>query len=236
MKITVGLPVYDRKLDYELARCLLAEQVLAQELGDRLIVRFLPSCTNLAMGRNQLVKDFLESGDDRLVFLDSDVTFAPGSLIKIAHYPEEFVGGGYRFKLDTELYPVAFFEDKPLWANEHGLLEVKMVPTGFMSLSRKVFEKFDSKFPNRKYCSLSGEISCYFQIPYKDGILYTEDGFFCEEWREMGGKIYLDPELELTHWNGNIPFKGHIGKWLKSKITPEILEKAKTQIPQKEIA
>src|ERR1051326_6634834 len=142
MKISVGIPVYDGKLSLELAGCLLTEKDIAMKLGDELTVRFLPSCTNLAMGRNQIVKEFLESSDDRLVFVDADVTFEPGALVKLAHYPCDMVGGAYRIKKNEEEYPVAFLDKEELWANEFGLLEVAMVPTGFLSLSRDIFAKF----------------------------------------------------------------------------------------------
>lgn len=217
MKISVGIPVYDGKLTLELASCLLTEQSIAEKLGDQLTVRFLPSCTNLAMGRNQIVKEFLASDDDKLVFVDADVTFEPGALVKLAHYPVEMVGGAYRLKQEEERYPVAFLDKDELWADEFGLLEVAMVPTGFLSLSRAAFERFREKFPGREYES-RGEMSfCYFQIPYRDGALYTEDSYFCREFREAGGTIHLAPEIHLTHWAGNVPYPGHIGNWLRSR-------------------
>jgi glycosyltransferase involved in cell wall biosynthesis len=217
MKISVGIPVYDNKLAVEVASCLLTEKSIAQMMGDQLNVRFLPGCCNLAMGRNQIVKEFLESDDDKLVFLDADVTFQPGGLVKLAHYPVDMVGGAYRLKQDIEEYPVAFLDKDELWANEMGLLEVAMVPTGFLSLSRDVFKKFRQAYPGRFYESRHEQSYCYFQIPYRDGALYTEDAYFCREWRQAGGKIWLDPELYLTHWQYNKPFKGHIGQWLKGR-------------------
>lgn len=219
MKISVGLPVYDGKVCFQQVGCLLTEISIAFQMGDQLTVRFLPSCTNLAMGRNQIVKDFLASDDEKLVFLDADVTFEPGSLVRLAHYPVDLVGGAYRLKKHgDEDYPVGWIEEgADLWANEHGLLEVKMVPTGFLALSREGLAKFREAYPGREYES-RGELSyCYFQIPYKNGFLYTEDAYFCEEWRAMGGKVYLDPMIHLTHWDQNIPFPGHIGNWLKNR-------------------
>ncbi len=219
MRISVGIPVYDGKIAFQVANCLLTEVLLAERLGDKITVRFLNSCSHLPMGRNQLVKEFVDSGDDRLVFLDSDVTFEPGDLIKIAHYPEEFVGGVYRYKTPgIEDYPFAVLSGdgfEELRANSHGLLRVKMLPTGFMSLSPAVFAKFREKFTKRSYEVNGHTIFCYFSMPHHNGCLYGEDGYFCEEWREMGGEIYLNPELTLTHWDGNIPYKGRIGDWLK---------------------
>lgn len=217
MRISVGLPLYDGKMDYRVASCLLTEIAIAAQTGDTLSVSVLAGCSDLARGRNQIVHEFLESDADRLVFLDSDVTFEPGKLLKIAHYPEDIVGGAYRLKgPGPETYPIAFLSDrKELWANEHGLLEVQMVPTGFLSMSRDAFKRFRDAYPGREYQSRGITQYCYFQIPFRDGALYTEDAYFCREWREMGGQLFMDPELTLTHWHGNIPYEGHIGNWLK---------------------
>ena len=217
MRISVGLPLYDGKMDYRVAACLMTEILIAEKNGDSLSLCMLGGCSDLARGRNQIVYEFLESEADRLVFLDSDVTFTPGSLVKIAHYPEDVVGGAYRLKEDgPEQYPIAFLQDrKELRANEHGLLEVAMVPTGFLSMSRNAFKKFKEAYPGREYQSRGVTQYCYFQIPYGDGALYTEDSYFCKEWKAIDGQVFMDPELTLTHWKGNIPSEGHIGNWLK---------------------
>lgn len=216
MKISVNIPLYDGKLQMQSVACLLTETSIAAALGDELTVRFLPSCTNLALGRNRLVKEFLESDAERLVFLDADVTFEPGALVKIAHHRVDFVGGAYRFKQEPERYPVCLLKE-PRDTGPGGIVEVSMVPTGFLSLSRDVFSKFKAGHPGRDFRIDGDESYCYFQIPYRDGALYTEDAYFCREWREIGGAIYLDPEIALTHWEFNRPFKGHIGNWFRRR-------------------
>lgn len=217
MKIFVAIPVYDGKLQIQSVKSLLDEQIIAQAVGDEMQVRFLPSCSHPAMGRNQLVQDFLDSDSDRLIFLDADVTFEPGSLVKIAHSPVAFVGGAYRFKMDQEMYPVGWLDKPDLWANEHGLLEVKTLPGGFLSISRAVFEFLREKHPDREYEHFGKKAFGFFQMRFEDGHLYGEDSYFCKEWRDAGGQVWLDPEITLTHWDFGKPFKGHIGQWLKSR-------------------
>lgn len=216
MRIVVGIPTYDGKLPIEVVRCLLNEQTLALLAGDDLSFRFLPGCSHPAMGRNQLAQDFIDSGADRLVFLDSDVTFNPGDLLKTARQPFDFVGGAYRYKMDDEQYPIGWLEGD-LWANAQGLLEVQTLPGGFLSLSRKVFDKLKSAHPERAYQHFGRVAHAYFQMPFVDGQLCGEDSYFCKEWREAGGKVYLDPELSLTHWDHNKPYIGHIGSWLRNR-------------------
>ena len=222
MIISVGIPVYDGKLQMQSVACLLAVTSIANALGIQLIVNFMPSCTNLALGRNQLVKEFLASDADRLVFLDADVTFEPGNLVTLAMHPVDFIGGAYRLKTNEERYPIHLLNE-PRDIGPNGIVEVAMVSTGFLSLSRKVFETFRNAFPDREYLNEidSQKSFCYFQIPFSNGVLFTEDAYFCKEWRAIGGKIYLDPTPTLTHWQFNTPFKGNFDKWIKTQMIVE---------------
>lgn len=218
MKIVVAIPVYDGKLPVEGVRCLLNEQILALSAGDDFGVRFLPSCSHPAMGRNQLANDFLESDADRLIFLDSDVTFELGELVKVGHHDADFVGGAYRYKQASEDYPVGWLPDPELKGvpmTRSGLLEVASLPGGFLSLSRHVFDVLKAAHPEREYEHFGRRAHAYFQMPFVDGHLCGEDSFFCKEWRAAGGRVFLDPELTLTHWDFNRPFVGHVGRWLK---------------------
>lgn len=196
------------------------EQVLSLAYGDDLQMSFLPACSHPAMGRNQLADDFMRSHFDRLVFLDADITFDQGSLLKIAHHKEDLVGGCFRYKTEPEVYPIGLLDDET--PNEAGLIEVRSLPGGFLSISRKVFETHFMRFPGRKYEHMGRRVHCYFQMPFENGHLRGEDSFFCEEWRDAGGKVFLDPEIALTHWDFNRPYKGHIGNWLKSRSKPKL--------------
>lgn len=218
MKIVVAIPTYDGKLQIQVVTSLLNEHIIAKECGDELLFQFLPSCSHAAMGRNQLAQQFMDSEAERLVFLDSDVSFEPGHLVKIAHHKADFVGGAYRYKFDEENYPVGWLDKPELWSDEYGLIEVMTLPGGFLSLSRNVFQKLKENYPGREYEHFGKKAHCYFQMLFTEGRLYGEDSFFCKEWRDLGERIYLDPELTLTHWDNNKPFKGHIGNWLKSRV------------------
>jgi len=217
MKIVVGIPVYDGKLQVQTVACLMDEKIIALMNGDDLQIRFLPNCSHAAMGRNQLAQEFMDSDAERLIFLDADITFKPGDLVKLAHAKADFVGGCYRYKTELEQYPVGWIEGKDLWANESGHLEVRTLPGGFLSLSRKVFDDLKQAYP-RPYEHFGKNYQAWFQMLYSEGHLYGEDSYFCKEWRDLGRQVWLDPELTLTHWDFNKPYEGHIGNWLKSRL------------------
>lgn len=214
MKLFVCIPCYDRKITCETARSLLLEQGAAIAAGVEMIVGFVPGSSLITQARNQAVDEFLKTDADRLIFIDSDVAWEPGSILKIAAQPVEFCGGAYRYKSEPEGYPVGWIDKPELWADpETGLLEVAMLPGGFLSLQRSVFEKLTAAHPDRAY-SVHGQVyQAFFHCPPGDG----EDGAFCRDWRDIGGQIWLDPELTLTHVEGGMKYIGHIGNWLKNR-------------------
>lgn len=217
MKIAVAIPAYQRNIHIEMARSLLNEQAAAFAVGDELQTIFAPGCSLITHARNHLVREFLNSDAERLVFVDSDVSWELGHLLKLAHHKEDFVGGAYRFKDANEAYPVGWLDKEELWSNEQGLLEVSSLPGGFMSLSREVFARHREAFPNRGYLHGDQQFWCYFQMAFRKGQFQSEDGCFCDEYRDAGGRLWLDPELTLTHHDGAQAYKGTIGKWLKSR-------------------
>lgn len=210
MRIFVGIPAYDRRITCETARALLNEQSAAALLGIELMVSFAPGSSLVTTARDNIVRDFLASDFERLMFIDSDVSWEVGSLIKLAHHTEDFVGGAYRLKQDIEAYPVTWLDREMLIADPvTGLLEVSSLPGGFLSVSRTVFERL----PKRPYSHQGQAFNAYFRCPYGGG----EDGAFCDDWRSLGGKVWLDPELTLSHTDGVRNFTGNIGKWLKGR-------------------
>lgn len=217
MKIFVAIPCYGATLSVETCRALLNEQSAAFLLGHELYIGFRPGCSLITAGRNQLADDFLKSDCDSLVFVDADVSWEPGSLLKLASHPVDFVTGAYRHKKLLESYPIDWIAEGELWAR-NGLLEIASCGFGFTALKRAAFDQFREKHGERLYSHDGHRFSAYFTAPYRDGCLMGEDGAFCFDYRAAGGTAWLDPELALTHHDGLNAYPGHIGNWLKARI------------------
>lgn len=218
MDILVAVPCYDGKVCAETVRALLNEQMVAAGAGVGFRAVFLPGCSLITHARNQMSQDFLDSEADRLVFIDADVSWEPGNIIRLAAHPVDFVGGAYRLKQEGESYPVGWLETPELHADpETGLLEVASVPGGFMALSRSVFDRLKEAHPDRAYSHYQFNGHGYFHAPIDGGRLFGEDTAFCADWRGQGGKVWLDPELTLTHVGGSNEYVGRIGDWLRTR-------------------
>ncbi len=224
MKVFIAIAAYDRKLACETARSLLNEQAAAIALGSDIIdleVGFAPGCCALHYTRDILARNFLRSDCERLVFVDNDVAFEAGDLIKTALRPQEIVGVATRLKKEPEQYPVIFAPtaNGQLWADpQSGLLEVVNMPAGFLAISRTVFEQLEKAHPERAYVHDNSEkFQGFFQCPYGS----TEEAGFFADWRRLGGKCWVDPEIQLMHIDGGMRYSGKLGNHLRSKMAPK---------------
>lgn len=214
MRVFVGVPAYDRRITCETARALLNEQGAAALVSVELQIAFAPGSSLVTTARDILARDFLASDCDRLIFVDSDVTWDVGQLLLLARHDVDLVGGAYRKKCDEIVWPVGWLDRPELQADpDTGLLEVASLPGGFLSISRSVFERLREAHPGRSYSHDGQAMHGFFCCPYGGG----EDGAFCSDWRGLGGKVWLDPELTLTHVEGGRQFPGHIGNWLRNR-------------------
>jgi len=88
--------------------------------------------------------------------------------------------------------------------DENGLAEVDAAPTGFMLIKRNVFEKFIEKDPDDWYIEekLGGAKAHNFfkcSIDKKQRLYIGEDWSFCEEWKALGGQVWIDFTIKLKH-------------------------------------
>jgi hypothetical protein len=98
---------------------------------------------------------------------------------------------------------------------ENNLTKVRHIATGFMMIKRSTIEKMCQAYPSTKYVDdvgfLNGSENDYayalFDCGVEEGHYFSEDWLFCHRWSKMGGNIYLDVTISLTH-TGIEDFKG----------------------------
>jgi precorrin-6B methylase 2 len=164
--------------------------------------------------RNAMVREFLMSKASHLVFIDNDVGFAPGNLIRLAKHDRDMVAGVYPLKEEGEGYPIRIKDGVELWAESDGLVEVEGLPTGFLKISRACIERMIEVYGDRKFYGRGQSHDdqphvVLFERTYENGVRYSGDYAFCEKWKAIGGKMYVDPEMHFSHsgtneWNGSL--------------------------------
>jgi hypothetical protein len=90
---------------------------------------------------------------------------------------------------------------------EKNLAKVKHLATGFMMIKRNLIEKMSIAFPSTKYVDdvnfLKPEENKFayalFDCGVEEGHYFSEDWLFCHRWSKMGGTIWIDVSISLTH-------------------------------------
>ena len=178
--------------------------------------------------RAQIVANFLADPDKPtdLVFVDSDVGWPAGSLHRLLDHDVDLVAGSYP-KRD---YPIQhmFRSEKEMENGEltmdidpaTGLVEVWGMPGGFMRCRRGMIEKMWNHYGPELGIfdhAVPGEITVRMFDPYvfegDDGRKrsLSEDYSFCQRWRDIGGKVWMDINIPMAHV-GTHAFKGCLGE------------------------
>ena len=195
----------------------------------------------ITRARNNLVYEFMESDADAMLFIDADEGFDAQQVLKMIESGKDLIGGIYPMKnINWEQVRQAALSGQQNLSDFSGYFAVNILPgqqqinlqeptpvlqvaTGMMFITRKVFEIMqphcesyalnisDGSFvlDKRVYEFFKTEIN-------KDGILLSEDYYFCDKWRELGGTVYAAPWVEITH-AGDYQFSGKFSQDLLFK-------------------
>jgi len=90
---------------------------------------------------------------------------------------------------------------------ENNLAKVKHAATGFLMIQRDVFNKMFQAFPSTKYTDDVSFLEPHenefayalFDCCVEDGHYLSEDWVFCSRWAKMGGDVWIDVSINLTH-------------------------------------
>jgi len=220
-RVWIAIPAHSGQVHIGTMRSILTDFHALMVRGDK--VSFLDECGNAYIddARALMVAKFLDSDGTDLVFADSDVIWEAGTIPKLVDHDVDFVAAVYPHRKDPITWPISWDQSKAELTGVNGLLEVWGVPFGCCRVSRAMLEKMVDIYsttefvcepaPNHKAWALFGE--------YRTGKLKLgEDYAFCNRWRDIGGKIYIDPDVKMGHV-GFKTFTGNIGEWLKGDRT-----------------
>jgi hypothetical protein len=87
-----------------------------------------------------------------------------------------------------------------------GRVEIAHAPTGFLCIKRECFQRMIDSGEVAKIEAMANVtddvlpwLYDFFWTGVDDGILWSEDYGFCRKWRGMGGEVWCDPAIKLTH-------------------------------------
>ncbi len=162
----------------------------------------------ITRARNALTADFLETDCTHLLFIDGDILCTREHLERIGSHDVDIVGGIYPFKSEGKLQWCINSLPGGATVGDDGLLEVRYVATGFMLIARRVFQAMIEADGRQIEYRTDAEPHRIEHDFWRVGVrdtedahrrYLTEDWFFCQRWRELGGRVYADTRVVLRH-------------------------------------
>jgi hypothetical protein len=232
--IMLAMPMFGGMCHGEFALSMMKTVLLLTQLGYRVNTQAMYNESLITRARNNLAATFIKSDMDLLMFLDADIVFEPLDVLRLILADREFCGGVYPRKTinwtgvaeavkagkeHPEDWSCSYLfksADGNASTDDDGMMEVTHAATGFLLLRRSVFEKlaphtavYEDVIEGEKVTSHD-----FFRVGVGPNGRYTsEDYWFCNEWRAIGGRIFVNPYLRLGHigqhvFNGNLARMG----------------------------
>ena len=204
-KLMIAIPCYDGKVNIKTAFAIAELVPKLDKMGVRLSLVHLSGCSIITKARNRLVRKFMESDCTDFLFVDADVVINTDAVTRLLALSsdKDVVAGSYPRRAKDAKFFLDFYldDDGQLEFDDHGLMRVESVSTGFMLVRRHVFEHMIEKHPEWEYKGDGdGETEhAIFDFMILDGQYIGEDYAFCLRARTEGFKIYLDPMISLPH-------------------------------------
>ena len=206
----------------------------ARQLGIDWTLETMVNESLISRARNTLTAKFLEMPESsHLMFIDADIGWEPWHLLVLLNRDVDVIGGLYPMKT----MPIKWVVNGFTGAEEgtDGLQEVSKAGTGFLLMKKHVFEKMNSHPAVKRYNNDIGldpkydqYLKTYFDTAVRQNRYYSEDWTACENWRDLGGKIWVDKRVLLRH-TGTYTFCQENQDLLLNTIGPMYLEAQKAK-------
>lgn len=181
--------------------------------------------------RAEITRKALDAKADVVFYIDYDVSWRPEDLIKVLETEGDVVAGTYRCKTDNRdevLYMGALYcgADHKALGRRDGALAARVAPAGFLKVTTKAIDHFMQSYPELCYgpkYSLSVDL---FHHGAHNGLWWGEDYAFCRNYIDSGGEVWIVPDLNIDHWQGDFAYKGNFHTFLRRQPGGDLYQQA----------
>jgi hypothetical protein len=204
-RVHIAMPCYGGMLTESTFMSFIKWANTARQLGIDWTLETMVNESLISRARNTLTAKFLDMPEaTHLFFVDADIGWEPWHLLVLLNRDVDVIGGLYPMKTMPIKWVVNGFEGAE--QGPDGLQEVSKAGTGFLLMKKHVFEKMKSHPAVKQYKNDIGldpkfdqHLKTYFDTAVRQNRYYSEDWTFCENWRDLGGKIWMDTRVLLRH-------------------------------------
>ncbi|GAB3590445.1 MULTISPECIES: hypothetical protein [Acetobacter] len=231
-KIFIATPCYGGMVTQEYMESVIACTSIMQT---PMTLSLLGDDAMISRARNTLLHQFYTRSDaSHILFIDADIGFPAEAPARLLAADKDVVAGMYPIKQhfwdkDTQenvlrgeghetasLRYVGETDEMHQTWEKGPLLKTRYAGTGFMMISRKAIGMLIKSYPETAYRRIDAagsrgetEYHALFDgsIDPETGTYLSEDFTFCRRWSAIGGEVWLDTSISLTH-AGRASFRG----------------------------
>ena len=205
-RVHICMPCYGGQLTESTFMSYIKWANVARQLGLDWTVETMTNESLISRARNTLTAKFLHTKEStHLMFIDADIGWEPWHLLVMLNHDKDVVGGLYPMKSLPVKWCVNGIPDA-VQDDPSGLIEVTKTGTGFLLMKRDVFEKLNAHPAVKPFINdigldpvLNPYMKTYFDTAVRENRYYSEDWTFCENWRDIGGQVFIDKRVLLKH-------------------------------------
>lgn len=204
-QVHCAMPCYGGMLTESTFMSFIKFSSVCRQLGIDWTLETIVNESLISRARNTLTAKFLDhETSTHLMFIDADIGWEAWHLLVLLNRNVDVIGGLYPMKSLPIKWVVNGFEGAETGPDE--LQEVSKAGTGFLLTKRHVFQKLAAHPAVKPYKNdielnpaYDKYLRTYFDTAVRQGRYYSEDWTFCENWRDIGGKVWVDKRVLLKH-------------------------------------
>jgi hypothetical protein len=205
-RVHICMPCYGGMLTESTFMSYIKWSNTCRQLGIDWTMETMTNESLISRARNTLTAKFLHNKEStHLMFIDADIGWEPWHLLVMLNAQKDVIGGLYPMKSLPVKWCVNGFDGAEV-SEDGNLQEVSKTGTGFMLIARDVFEKLNAHPATKSFMNdiglpaeLNPYMKTYFDTAVRENRYYSEDWTFCENWRDLGGKVWVDKRVLLRH-------------------------------------
>jgi hypothetical protein len=179
-------------------RSLLSLQAALIEAGIDVVFDIETGGSIITKVRNRIVRRFIESGRDYLVFIDADMVFDAADVLALVQSDADVCGLNYRAR-KTEIVwmnrPVSSLDGVKV--NGRAWVKTESAGTGLMAIHRRCLSRMAEAYP--AIYEDNGPTLALFDFALVDGRYLGEDYLFCKRWTDISGEIWTLADATTGH-------------------------------------
>lgn len=176
---------------------------------------FKVGCPYISHARAELLRQAMDAGCDRFLFIDHDLSWRPSDILTLVGFDDPVVAGTYRFKKDEIEYMATVHTNADFTprVRSDGCIQADKVPAGFLCLTLEAVRTFMRAYPELLYGDPERYSVDLFNHGAHQGVWWGEDYAFSRRWAACGD-IWLVPDLQLDHHTADTSYPGNFHRYM----------------------